>query len=121
MEAPLGASALMHSSTLVIAGIILMFKISFFIEISTYAQLLMYIFGSLSAVMGSLFACFQYELKLILAYSTISNMGYIFILFSIQAYYEMLITLIFHAFIKIFMFLIIGCIIYICNGCQDIR
>lgn len=121
MEAPLGASALMHSSTLVIAGVIFMFKLSFYIEISTYAQIIMYISGSLSAVMGSFLACFQYELKLILAYSTISNMGYIFMLFSIQAYNEMLLTLVFHAFVKIFMFLIIGSIIYICNGCQDIR
>ena len=121
MEAPLGASALMHSSTLVIAGIILLLKMSFIIEMSTYSQFLMFILGSLSATMGALLACFQFELKVILAYSTISNMGYIFILFSVGAYYEMLIVLILHAFIKIYMFLIIGGIIYQNNGSQDIR
>ena len=121
MEAPLGASALMHSSTLVIAGVILLLKLSFIIESSTYAQFFMFILGLMSATMGSLLACFQYELKVILAYSTISNMGYIFLLFSIGAYYEMVLVLIIHAFIKIYMFLIIGGIIYHCNGLQDIR
>lgn len=121
MEAPLGASALMHSSTLVIAGVILLYKLSFIIEGSTYAQLLMYFMGLMSATMGSIIACFQFELKVILAYSTISNMGYIFILFSVGAYYEMLIILILHAFIKIYMFLVIGGIIYQNNGSQDLR
>lgn len=121
MEAPLGASALMHSSTLVIAGVILLYKLSIVIEFSSYAQFLMFIMGSLSATMGSFLACFQFELKVILAYSTISNMGYIFILFSVGAYYEMIIILILHAFIKIYMFLVIGGIIYQSNGSQDIR
>lgn len=121
MEAPLGASALMHSSTLVIAGVILLFKLSQIIEFSVYSQLIMFLMGSLSATMGSFLACFQFELKVILAYSTISNMGYIFILFSVGAYYEMMIVLLLHAFIKIYMFLIIGGIIYHNNGSQDIR
>lgn len=121
MEAPLGASALMHSSTLVIAGIILLFKLSFIVELSNYALTLMFIMGSLSAFFGALFACFQFELKTILAYSTISNMGYIFVLFSLNLYYETVITIILHAFIKIFMFLVIGNIIFCSNGNQDIR
>lgn len=121
MEAPLGASALMHSSTLVIAGVVLLFKMSYVIELSTYAQFLMYIMGIFSALMGSFLACFQFELKVILAYSTISNMGYIFTLFSLQKYNELVIILLFHAFIKIYMFLVIGSIIYVNNGNQDIR
>jgi NADH:ubiquinone oxidoreductase subunit 5 (subunit L)/multisubunit Na+/H+ antiporter MnhA subunit len=121
MEAPLGASALMHSSTLVIAGVVLLFKMSYVIELSTYAQFLMYIMGIFSALMGAFLACFQFELKAILAYSTISNMGYIFVLFSLQKYTELTIVLLFHAFIKIYMFLVIGSIIYINNGNQDIR
>jgi NADH:ubiquinone oxidoreductase subunit 5 (subunit L)/multisubunit Na+/H+ antiporter MnhA subunit len=121
MEAPLGASALMHSSTLVISGIILLLKLSIIIEMSTYAQFIMYVMGMLSATMGAFLACFQFELKVILAYSTISNMGYIFILFSLGAYYEMIIILLLHAFIKIYMFLIIGTIIYLNSGSQDIR
>jgi NADH:ubiquinone oxidoreductase subunit 5 (chain L)/Multisubunit Na+/H+ antiporter, MnhA subunit len=121
MEAPLGASALMHSSTLVISGVILILKLSIIIELSVYSQLFMYIMGIFSALMGSFIACFQFELKMILAYSTISNMGYIFILLSVGAYYESTVVILLHAFIKIYMFLIVGNIIYNNNGCQDIR
>jgi NADH:ubiquinone oxidoreductase subunit 5 (subunit L)/multisubunit Na+/H+ antiporter MnhA subunit len=121
MEAPLGASALMHSSTLVIAGTVLLLKLSYIIEFSNYSLIIMFFLGSMSSFFGSFFACFQYELKTILAYSTISNMGYIYILLSLNLYSESLITIILHAFIKIYMFLIIGGIIYHCNGMQDIR
>lgn len=121
MEAPLGASALMHSSTLVIAGIVLLFKLSFIVELSNYGCILMFFLGSLSAFFGSFFACFQFELKTILAYSTISNMGYIFVLFSLNLYYETILTIVLHAFIKIYMFLVIGGLIFFANGVQDIR
>lgn len=121
MEAPLGASALMHSSTLVIAGLILIYKLVNLLEFSGWAQILMYLMGVFSAFSGSLIACFQYELKVIMAYSTISNMGYMFVLCALGAYYEMLIVIIIHAYIKIFLFLVIGGIILHCNGCQDVR
>ena len=121
MEAPLGASALMHSSTLVIAGVVLMLKLSYLIEFSNYSLIIMFFLGSMSSFFGSFFACFQYELKTVLAYSTISNMGYIYILLSVNLYSETIITIILHAFIKIYMFLVIGGIIYHCNGMQDIR
>ena len=121
MEAPLGASALMHSSTLVIAGVVLLFKLSFIIELSIYATTIMFFLGSFSAFFGSFFACFQFELKTILAYSTISNMGYIFVLFSLNLYYETILTIILHAFIKIYAFLVIGGLIFFANGVQDIR
>jgi NADH:ubiquinone oxidoreductase subunit 5 (subunit L)/multisubunit Na+/H+ antiporter MnhA subunit len=71
--------------------------------------------------MGALVACFQYELKTILAYSTISNMGYMFIVLGLNGLVEFIIILIFHAYLKIFLFLIIGMIIMYCDGCQDIR
>jgi NADH:ubiquinone oxidoreductase subunit 5 (subunit L)/multisubunit Na+/H+ antiporter MnhA subunit len=121
MEAPLGASALMHSSTLVIAGLVLIYKFNFILEFSIYGQILMYIMGVLTAFLGSLYACFQFELKVIMAYSTISNMGYLFILCSLMSYNTMLLVLIMHAYIKIFLFLIVGLIMFQCNGCQDLR
>ena len=121
MEAPLGASALMHSSTLVIAGLVLIYRLVNVLEFSSYAQILMYLMGVFSAFSGSVIACFQYELKVVMAYSTISNMGYMFTLCALGAYYEMLIVIIIHAYIKIFLFLVMGGIILHCNGCQDIR
>lgn len=66
-------------------------------------------------------ACFQYELKIILAYSTIASMGFIFCLLGLGAFYEMMLYLVIHAFIKIFLFLVAGAIIFHCGGCQDIR
>jgi len=121
MEAPLGASALMHSSTLVVSGFVLLYRLSSIVETSSYIQPLMFLMGSFSAIFGSLIACFQYELKTIMAYSTISNMGYLFVLFSLNAYYEAIFFMAAHAFVKIFMFLTVGSIIMYCNGCQDIR
>jgi NADH:ubiquinone oxidoreductase subunit 5 (subunit L)/multisubunit Na+/H+ antiporter MnhA subunit len=121
MEAPLGASALMHSSTLVIAGLLLNFKLSTIVELSKVSQFLMFFFGSLSALFGSFVAMFQYELKVIMAYSTISNMGYMFLLFSLGSYRETILIMIFHAYIKIFLFIIVGSIMLHCNGLQDIR
>jgi NADH:ubiquinone oxidoreductase subunit 5 (subunit L)/multisubunit Na+/H+ antiporter MnhA subunit len=121
MEAPLGASALMHSSTLVIAGLVLIFKLNILLEMSDIAQLIMYLFGILTALYGALFAYLQYELKVIMACSTISNMGYMFILGSLHQYNDMLIVIIVHAYIKIFLFLMVGAIMLNCNGCQDIR
>ena len=121
MEAPLGASALMHSSTLVAAGLILITKLYIIIDISLIGRLLLFAFGILSAVIASFIACFQYELKSVMAYSTISNMGYMFVLLSLGAFKEMLLIFIFHAYIKIFIFLTVGGILIHCNGCQDIR
>ena len=66
-------------------------------------------------------ACYQYELKIVLAYSTISSMGLLCGLLGMHAYYEALLYLIVHAFIKIFLFLVVGAVMLYCGGCQDAR
>ena len=121
MEAPLGASSLMHSSTLVMAGLSYIYKLHNYVLISSNAVYIMIWFGIWSAFISSFVACFQYELKTILAYSTISNMGYMFIVLGLNGLYEFVIILVFHAYLKIFLFLVIGAIIMYCDGCQDIR
>lgn len=121
MEAPLGASALMHSSTLVIAGIILVIRLYPLIFTSSIALNFMVGWGAWTALFASLIACFQYELKIILAYSTIASMGFIYCLLGLGALREAFLYLFIHAFIKIFLFLVIGAIIFHCGGCQDIR
>lgn len=121
MEAPLGASALMHSSTLVVAGVILVYKLSGLIGFTTLALKWLIIWGSWTALFAAAIACFQYELKIILAYSTISSMGFLYCLLGLQAHTVMLNYLIIHAFIKIFLFLVVGAIMLHCSGCQDIR
>ena len=121
MEAPLGASALMHSSTLVVAGIVLVFRISTFVQMSASSTGWLLIWGCWTAGFAVYVACFQYELKIVLAYSTVSSMGLIYSLLGLNAVLESLFYLIIHAFIKIFLFLIAGIIIFYCLGCQDIR
>ncbi len=121
MEAPLGASALMHSSTLVVAGIILVYKLATLIGYSLIAHWILIFWGSWTALFSAYVACFQYELKIILAYSTISSMGFLYCLLGLSAYNVMLNYLIIHAFIKIFLFLTVGAIMLHCGGCQDIR
>ena len=104
MEAPLGASALMHSSTLVVAGIILLIKIYIILDYSWFARSFMIIWGSWTAFFGAFIACWQYELKVILAYSTISSMGFIYLLLGLGSLREAITYLILHAFAKIFFF-----------------
>lgn len=121
MEAPLGASALMHSSTLVIAGILLVYKMYYLIELSPVALGILIIWGSWTAVFAAFIACWQFELKVVLAYSTISSMGFLYMLLGLGAINEMIIYLIIHAFIKMFLFLVVGLIMTHCNGLQDVR
>lgn len=121
MEAPLGASALMHSSTLVVAGIILVYKLYAVLVWSNLALYILVMWGSWTSLFSAWTACWQYELKVILAYSTISSMGFIYMLLGLGALYEASIYLIMHAFLKIFLFLTIGLIMFFAGGMQDIR
>lgn len=121
MEAPLGASALMHSSTLVIAGIVLVYKMYFIVGMSWIALWYMSVWGSWTAVFAAFCACWQFELKIVLAYSTISSMGFMYLMLGLGAISEVLLYLIIHAFIKIFLFLVVGLIMWQCNGMQDVR
>lgn len=66
-------------------------------------------------------ACFQFELKVVLAYSTISSMGFMYMLLGVGALQEMLLYLVIHALIKIFLFLVVGSIMAYCNHMQDVR
>ena len=121
MEAPLGASALMHSSTLVIAGVVLAFKLAPLLEQSTTATRILILWGAWTSLFAAFVACFQFELKIIMAYSTISSMGFLYCLLGLHAYGPLLNYLVIHAYIKIFFFLVMGAIMMHCNGCQDVR
>lgn len=121
MEAPLGASALMHSSTLVIAGIVLIYKLYAIINLSWPATLLLIVWGSWTTLFAAFIACWQFEVKGILAYSTISSMGSLYVLLGCGTIDEMLLFLLIHALIKIFLFLLIGSILTHCGGIQDLR
>ena len=80
MEAPVPASALIHSATLVSAGVFLLLRFSFLIELTSVTLYWILIISSLTAALGGVGACFQSDAKRILAYSTISHCGFLIFL-----------------------------------------
>ena len=93
MEAPIPASALIHSATLVSVGIYFILKFKLIIELSWLASALIPILGSSTAMLGGAAAVFQSDLKRILAYSTISHCGVLFILAGMSSYEHTLLYL----------------------------
>ena len=121
MEAPVPASALIHSATLVSAGIFILVRLQHVIELSGFASSLALVVGSVTAFVGGFSALFQTDLKRVLAYSTISHCGFLFVLASIGALEHTLFYLYVHGFFKASSFLCVGSILRYSHGYQDIR
>ena len=121
MEAPVPASALIHSATLVSAGIYLLLRFnSFFFCTYTFCFFVPMI-GALTALYGSICALYQNDLKKILAYSTISHCGYLFFLTSTLNVEITILYLYVHGLFKALLFFICGVFIKSFKGVQDIR
>lgn len=121
MEAPTPASALIHSSTLVIMGIYLIIRCSIFFELSYFANYLLIFWGGLTIAVGAVSAAFQNDIKKLVAYSTISQMGYLFCGCGFLCYTEVIFYLILHALNKAFLFIIVGYIVHFYLGNTDMR
>lgn len=121
MEAPTPASALIHSSTLVIMGIYLIIRCSIFFELSLIANYVLICWGGLTIAVGSVSAAFQNDIKKLVAYSTISQMGYLFCGCGFLCYSEVLFYLIIHALNKAFLFILVGYIVHFFLGNTDMR
>lgn len=121
MEAPMGASALMHSSTLVIAGVLLILKLQCIVILSPWALNFLIGLGVLTAISSTLIAIVTVEVKSVLANSTISNMGYLFILLGYMSFDNVYTVIIIHGYIKILLFIVAGLIINFFAGNQDVR
>ena len=121
MEAPVPASALIHSATLVSAGIYLMLRFNFICELSVYGNIMLPLIGSLTAFYGGLVASYQYDIKRILAYSTISHCGFLVFLCSMYCHEYTILYLYVHGFFKAASFLCVGNIIRFNLNYQDIR
>ena len=121
MEAPVPASALIHSATLVSAGIYLMLRFNFICELSVYASIVLPLVGSITAFYGGLVASYQYDIKRILAYSTISHCGFLIFLCSMYCHEYTILYLYVHGFFKAASFLCVGNIIRFNLNYQDIR
>lgn len=121
MAGPTPVSALIHAATMVTAGVYLIIRTSFIWLASPLALNILAIMGVLTAFLGAYLACKNWDVKKILAYSTISQLGYMFLALGVGAFSSALFHLITHAFFKACLFLSAGSLIHGLSGEQDIR
>lgn len=121
MEGPTPVSALIHAATMVTAGVFLIVRASIFFEFSIYILDVLLVVGSLTALFASTTACFQNDLKKIIAYSTCSQLGYMIVACGLSRYDLSMFHLFNHAFFKAALFLSAGVIIHALSDEQDIR
>ena len=121
MEGPTPVSALLHAATMVTAGIFVLIKFSWLFYKNFYLMIIIIIIGILTNLFASIVAIFQYDIKKIIAYSTASQLGLIFISFGIAKFNLAMFHIFTHAFFKALLFLIAGIIIHYAHNIQDLR
>ena len=121
MEGPTPVSALIHAATMVTAGVFLVVKCSPIFEYSQFALNLVAAVGMITAIFAASVAIVQNDIKKIVAYSTCSQLGYMFFAAGVGAYHVAMFHLFTHAFFKALLFLGAGSVIHAFNDEQDIR
>ena len=121
MEGPTPVSALIHAATMVTAGVFLVVRCSPIFEYSQLALNVVAIVGMVTAFFAASVALVQNDIKKIIAYSTCSQLGYMFFAAGVGAYHVAIFHLFTHAFFKALLFLGSGCVIHSFNEEQDIR
>lgn len=121
MEGPTPVSSLIHAATMVTAGIFLIIRSNLLFQWCDNLFIMIVGFGSLTAFVGSTIGVFQLDIKKIIAYSTCSQLGYMFLACGLNGYNFSLYHLTNHAFFKALLFLVAGYIIHAMNNEQDIR
>lgn len=121
MEGPTPVSALIHAATMVTAGVFLVVRCSPIFEFSPLALNLVAIVGMLTAVFAASVALVQNDIKKVIAYSTCSQLGYMFFAAGVGAYHIAMFHLFTHAFFKALLFLGAGSVIHAFNDEQDIE
>jgi NADH-quinone oxidoreductase subunit L len=121
MEGPTPVSALIHAATMVTAGVFLVVRCSPLFEYSEYALSVVAIVGMITAIFAASVALVQNDIKKIIAYSTCSQLGYMFFAAGIGAYHVAIFHLFTHAFFKALLFLGAGSVIHAFKDEQDIR
>lgn len=120
MAGPTPVSALIHAATMVTAGIYLIVRTNFLFALAPEVLTLISWTGAVTALVAALIACAQSDIKKVLAYSTISQLGYMFVAAGIGAFTASLFHLLTHAFFKALLFLASGAIIHALEGEQNI-
>ena len=121
MEGPTPVSALIHAATMVTAGVYLLMRFSPLIEYSSTVLILCLWIGAITTVFSSLIGLFQQDIKKVIAYSTMSQLGMMVIAIGLSSYNIALFHLINHAFYKALLFLGAGAVIHAVGDNQDFR
>ncbi len=121
MEGPTPVSALIHAATMVTAGVFMVVRISPLLEYAPLAREFIIIVGVLTAFVTATIACVQNDIKRIIAYSTCSQLGYMFMAAGVSGYSASMFHLTTHAFFKALLFLGAGSVIHAMSDEQDIQ
>src|SRR6266851_4072159 len=121
MEGPTPVSALIHAATMVTDGVYLVARANPLFQVSHTALVVVGVIAGVTALFAALIAVFQLDIKRVLAYSTISQLGYMFMSESAHDYSAGIFHLTTHAYFKALLFLGVGAVIHALGGEQDMR
>jgi NADH-quinone oxidoreductase subunit L len=121
MEGPTPVSALIHAATMVAAGVFMVARMSPLINAAPVAMEVITVIGATTAFFAGTVGCVQNDIKRIIAYSTCSQLGYMFLAAGLGAYPVAMFHLINHAFFKALLFLAAGSVIHAMSDEQDVR
>lgn len=121
MEGPTPVSALIHAATMVAAGVFLVLRLSFIFDLSKNILQIVAVIGALTCFFAGTVGFFQNDIKKVVAYSTCSQLGYMFFSIGLGLYSLSFFHLCSHAFFKALLFLASGAVIHSLEGSQDLR
>jgi len=121
MEGPTPVSALIHAATMVTAGVYLLCRVNPLLHASPNAAFTVAIIGAATAFVAATIACAQQDIKKVLAYSTVSQLGYMFLAIGCGAYEAAVFLMVVHAFFKALLFLGSGSVIHGLHDEQDLK
>jgi NADH-quinone oxidoreductase subunit L len=121
MEGPTPVSALIHAATMVTAGVYLVARASAIFTASPTAQIVIAVIAGASALYAAIVACAQTDIKRVLAYSTMSQLAYMFMGEAVEGYSNGIFHLTTHAYFKALLFMCAGAVIHALGGEQDMR
>jgi NADH-quinone oxidoreductase subunit L len=121
MEGPTPVSALIHAATMVTAGVYMVARSSALFTLTPETSMLVAVIGAFTAILAASIALVQNDIKRVLAYSTVSQLGYMFVACGVGAYWVAVFHLFTHAFFKALLFLGSGSVIHALSGEQDMR
>jgi len=121
MEGPTPVSALIHAATMVTAGVYMVARMNAIYQLAPFAMDVVAVVGVTTAIFAASMALTQNDIKRVLAYSTISQLGYMFLALGLGAFSAGIFHLMTHAFFKALLFLAAGSVIHSLSGEQDLR